>query len=162
MTIAFWAYRDFIEPHYVFTLTESPKKQGNEVEILSDSQFFRVWCVSDFVSSLLFSCRCILTPDSVPCVCPCVFREGTLRPGDRLLSVDGVPLHNTNHNDALSVLAQCGQEALFQIEYDVTIMGERPRTHTHTHIHTLTLTHTRLRHKSKLGAEVSGLKCQLN
>ncbi|TDH13441.1 hypothetical protein EPR50_G00034880 [Perca flavescens] len=49
-------------------------------------------------------------------------REGTLRSGDRLLSVDGVPLHNTNHSDALSVLAQCGQEALFQIEYDVTIM----------------------------------------
>uniref|UniRef100_A0A673A1H8 Glutamate receptor interacting protein 2b n=1 Tax=Sphaeramia orbicularis TaxID=375764 RepID=A0A673A1H8_9TELE len=47
---------------------------------------------------------------------------GTLRPGDRLLSVDGVPLHNANHSDALSVLAQCGQEALFQIEYDVTIM----------------------------------------
>uniref|UniRef100_A0AAX7UDK0 PDZ domain-containing protein n=1 Tax=Astatotilapia calliptera TaxID=8154 RepID=A0AAX7UDK0_ASTCA len=49
-------------------------------------------------------------------------REGTLRPGDRLLSVDGVPLHNANHSDALSVLAQCGQEALFQIEYDVTII----------------------------------------
>ncbi|XP_010790756.1 glutamate receptor-interacting protein 2-like, partial [Notothenia coriiceps] len=49
-------------------------------------------------------------------------REGTLRPGDRLLSVDGVPLHNANHCDALSVLAQCGQEALFQIEYDITIM----------------------------------------
>uniref|UniRef100_A0A8D3C8N5 Glutamate receptor interacting protein 2 n=1 Tax=Scophthalmus maximus TaxID=52904 RepID=A0A8D3C8N5_SCOMX len=49
-------------------------------------------------------------------------REGTLRPGDRLLSVDGVPLHNANHSDALVVLAQCGQEALFQIEYDVTIM----------------------------------------
>uniref|UniRef100_A0A8C4FD35 Glutamate receptor interacting protein 2b n=1 Tax=Dicentrarchus labrax TaxID=13489 RepID=A0A8C4FD35_DICLA len=49
-------------------------------------------------------------------------REGTLRPGDRLLSVDGVPLHNANHSDALSVLSQCGQEALFQIEYDVTIM----------------------------------------
>ncbi|XP_039972340.1 glutamate receptor-interacting protein 2 [Xiphias gladius] len=49
-------------------------------------------------------------------------REGTLRPGDRLLSVDGVPLHNANHSDALIVLAQCGQEALFQIEYDVTIM----------------------------------------
>lgn len=54
-------------------------------------------------------------------------REGTLRPGDRLLSVDGVPLHNANHSDALSVLAQCGQEALFQIEYDITIMG-RPRS----------------------------------
>lgn len=49
-------------------------------------------------------------------------REGTLRPGDRLLSVDGVPLHNCSHNEALSLLAQCGQEALFQIEYDVTIM----------------------------------------
>ncbi|XP_043978472.1 glutamate receptor-interacting protein 2-like isoform X2 [Gambusia affinis] len=49
-------------------------------------------------------------------------REGTLRPGDRLLSVDGVPLHSASHNDAHSVLAQCGQEALFQIEYDVTIM----------------------------------------
>uniref|UniRef100_H2M0Y6 Glutamate receptor interacting protein 2 n=1 Tax=Oryzias latipes TaxID=8090 RepID=H2M0Y6_ORYLA len=49
-------------------------------------------------------------------------REGTLRPGDRLLSVDGVPLHNAGHNEALSVLGQCSQEALFQIEYDVTIM----------------------------------------
>lgn len=57
-------------------------------------------------------------------------REGTLRPGDRLLSVDGVPLHNANHSDALSMLAQCGQEALFQIEYDVTIMGESTRRHT--------------------------------
>ncbi|XP_072307848.1 glutamate receptor-interacting protein 2 [Eucyclogobius newberryi] len=49
-------------------------------------------------------------------------REGTLRPGDRLLSVDGVPLHSCSHSEALSLLAQCGQEALFQIEYDVTIM----------------------------------------
>lgn len=53
------------------------------------------------------------------------FREGTLRPGDRLLTVDGVPLHNASHSDALSVLAQCGQEALLHIEYDVTIMGAR-------------------------------------
>ncbi|KAJ0069037.1 hypothetical protein NL108_016516, partial [Boleophthalmus pectinirostris] len=49
-------------------------------------------------------------------------REGTLRPGDRLLSVDGVPLHSCSHGEALSVLAQCGQEALFQVEYDITIM----------------------------------------
>uniref|UniRef100_H3C2H0 Glutamate receptor interacting protein 2 n=1 Tax=Tetraodon nigroviridis TaxID=99883 RepID=H3C2H0_TETNG len=53
---------------------------------------------------------------------PADSREGTLRPGDRLLSVDGVPLQSTNHSDALTLLAQCGQEALFQIEYDVTIM----------------------------------------
>uniref|UniRef100_A0A8C7DX10 Glutamate receptor interacting protein 2 n=1 Tax=Oncorhynchus kisutch TaxID=8019 RepID=A0A8C7DX10_ONCKI len=37
-------------------------------------------------------------------------REGTLKPGDRLMSY------------ALTVLNQCGQEALFQIEYDVSIM----------------------------------------
>ncbi|KAL6464859.1 hypothetical protein MHYP_G00271760 [Metynnis hypsauchen] len=49
-------------------------------------------------------------------------REGTLKAGDRLLSVDGVPLHSACHSDALTVLAQCGQEALFQIEYDVSIM----------------------------------------
>uniref|UniRef100_A0A8K9XRH3 Glutamate receptor interacting protein 2 n=1 Tax=Oncorhynchus mykiss TaxID=8022 RepID=A0A8K9XRH3_ONCMY len=49
-------------------------------------------------------------------------REGTLKPGDRLMSVDGVPLHSANHGDALTVLNQCGQEALFQIEYDVSIM----------------------------------------
>ncbi|XP_076864539.1 glutamate receptor-interacting protein 2 isoform X3 [Brachyhypopomus gauderio] len=49
-------------------------------------------------------------------------REGSLKAGDRLLSVDGVPLHNATHSEALSVLAQCGQEAVFQIEYDVTIM----------------------------------------
>lgn len=58
------------------------------------------------------------------CTRVCVCREGTLRPGDRLLSVDGVPLHSSSHSEALSVLAQCGQEALFQIEYDVTIMGK--------------------------------------
>ncbi|KAF4093951.1 hypothetical protein AMELA_G00007580 [Ameiurus melas] len=49
-------------------------------------------------------------------------REGTLKAGDRLLSVDGVPLHSASHSEALNVLAQCSQEAIFQIEYDVTIM----------------------------------------
>ncbi|KAA0712410.1 Glutamate receptor-interacting protein 2 [Triplophysa tibetana] len=49
-------------------------------------------------------------------------REGTLKVGDRILSVDGVSLHNASHSDALTVLTQCGQEALYQIEYDVSIM----------------------------------------
>uniref|UniRef100_A0A8C9VW63 Glutamate receptor interacting protein 2 n=1 Tax=Scleropages formosus TaxID=113540 RepID=A0A8C9VW63_SCLFO len=49
-------------------------------------------------------------------------REGTLKVGDRLLSVDGMALHNASHADAIAVLMQCGQEALFQIEYDVSIM----------------------------------------
>uniref|UniRef100_A0A674K3N9 Glutamate receptor interacting protein 2 n=1 Tax=Terrapene triunguis TaxID=2587831 RepID=A0A674K3N9_9SAUR len=49
-------------------------------------------------------------------------REGSLKIGDRLLSVDGIPLHSITHADALNILRQCSQEALFQIEYDVTIM----------------------------------------
>uniref|UniRef100_A0A670I6F0 Glutamate receptor interacting protein 2 n=1 Tax=Podarcis muralis TaxID=64176 RepID=A0A670I6F0_PODMU len=49
-------------------------------------------------------------------------REGSLKIGDRLLSVDGIPLHSVSHADALNILRQCNQEALFQIEYDVTIM----------------------------------------
>uniref|UniRef100_A0A8C7DNU1 Glutamate receptor interacting protein 2 n=1 Tax=Oncorhynchus kisutch TaxID=8019 RepID=A0A8C7DNU1_ONCKI len=42
------------------------------------------------------------------------------RPSDELLTgyLSTVP----NHGDALTVLNQCGQEALFQIEYDVSIM----------------------------------------
>lgn len=63
--------------------------------------------------------------DCAPLVWVCRCREGTLKAGDRLLSVDGVPLHSASHSDALTVLAQCGQEALFQIEYDVSIMGEQ-------------------------------------
>ncbi|MGH0164877.1 UNVERIFIED_CONTAM: hypothetical protein FKN15_071345 [Acipenser sinensis] len=51
-----------------------------------------------------------------------LYREGTLKASDRLLSVDGIPLHSVPHADALNALTQCGQEALFQIEYDVSIM----------------------------------------
>ncbi|KAM4720755.1 glutamate receptor-interacting protein 2 isoform 2-T2 [Rhinophrynus dorsalis] len=49
-------------------------------------------------------------------------REGTLKVGDRLLCVDGISLHNVPHSDALSILRQCSQEAVFQIEYDVSLM----------------------------------------
>ncbi|XP_072328205.1 glutamate receptor-interacting protein 2 isoform X3 [Scyliorhinus torazame] len=49
-------------------------------------------------------------------------REGTLKVGDKLLSVDGIPLHNVSHGEALNILRQCGQEAIYQIEYDVNIM----------------------------------------
>ncbi|KAL7986145.1 hypothetical protein Chor_011311, partial [Crotalus horridus] len=51
-------------------------------------------------------------------------REGSLKIGDRLLSVDGIPLHSVSHADALNILRQCNQEALIQIEYDVSIMDE--------------------------------------
>ncbi|XP_068454709.1 glutamate receptor-interacting protein 2-like isoform X2 [Clinocottus analis] len=49
-------------------------------------------------------------------------REGTLKAGDRVLSVDGMPLNREKHADALTVLMQSGQEALFLIEYDVSVM----------------------------------------
>ncbi|KAM4675525.1 glutamate receptor-interacting protein 1 isoform 3-T3 [Discoglossus pictus] len=49
-------------------------------------------------------------------------REGTVKPGDRLLSVDGIRLHGTTHGEAMSILKQCGQEATLLIEYDVSVM----------------------------------------
>uniref|UniRef100_A0A667ZT81 Glutamate receptor interacting protein 2a n=1 Tax=Myripristis murdjan TaxID=586833 RepID=A0A667ZT81_9TELE len=49
-------------------------------------------------------------------------REGTLKAGDRVLSIDGVPLNREKHADALTMLMQSGQEALFLIEYDVSVM----------------------------------------
>ncbi|XP_059505466.1 glutamate receptor-interacting protein 2 isoform X2 [Stegostoma tigrinum] len=49
-------------------------------------------------------------------------REGTLKVGDRLLSVDGIPLHNVTHGEALNIIRQCRQEAIYQVEYDVNIM----------------------------------------
>ncbi|XP_076596811.1 glutamate receptor-interacting protein 2-like isoform X1 [Chaetodon auriga] len=49
-------------------------------------------------------------------------REGTLKAGDRVLSIDGMPLNREKHADALTMLMQSGQEALFLIEYDVSVM----------------------------------------
>uniref|UniRef100_A0A8D1P1M7 PDZ domain-containing protein n=1 Tax=Sus scrofa TaxID=9823 RepID=A0A8D1P1M7_PIG len=48
-------------------------------------------------------------------------REGSLKVGDRLLSVDGIPLHGASHATALATLRQCSHEALFQVEYDVAV-----------------------------------------
>ncbi|XP_074869504.1 glutamate receptor-interacting protein 1 isoform X1 [Carettochelys insculpta] len=49
-------------------------------------------------------------------------REGTIKPGDRLLSVDGIRLLGTSHAEAMSILKQCGQEATLLVEYDVSVM----------------------------------------
>ncbi|XP_058144099.1 glutamate receptor-interacting protein 2 isoform X2 [Dasypus novemcinctus] len=48
-------------------------------------------------------------------------REGSLKVGDRLLSVDGISLHGASQAAALATLRQCSHEALFQVEYDVAI-----------------------------------------
>jgi len=91
-------------------------------------------CMRACVCACMHACVCLCVCMCVPTcmrvcvracvrVCVCV-REGTLRPGDRLLNMDGVPLHTSSHCEALSFLSQCGHDALFQVEYDVTIMGE--------------------------------------
>ncbi|XP_014748545.1 PREDICTED: glutamate receptor-interacting protein 1 [Sturnus vulgaris] len=49
-------------------------------------------------------------------------REGTIKPGDRLLSIDGIRLLGTTHAEAMSILKQCGQEATLLVEYDVSVM----------------------------------------
>ncbi|XP_010768292.1 glutamate receptor-interacting protein 1-like, partial [Notothenia coriiceps] len=49
-------------------------------------------------------------------------REGTVKPGDRLLSIDGIRLHGSSLSEAMSILKQCGQEATLLLEYDVSIM----------------------------------------
>ncbi|XP_062469657.1 glutamate receptor-interacting protein 1 isoform X10 [Pezoporus occidentalis] len=49
-------------------------------------------------------------------------REGTIKPGDRLLSVDGIRLLGATHAEAMSILKQCGQEATLLVEYDVSVM----------------------------------------
>lgn len=64
-------------------------------------------------------------------------REGTVKAGDRILSLDGMPLNREKHADALTMLMQSSQEALFLIEYDISVMGERTRPHArpHTRVH---------------------------
>lgn len=37
--------------------------------------------------------------------------------------MDGIPLHGASHAAALATLQQCGHEALFRAEYDVTAPG---------------------------------------
>jgi len=53
-----------------------------------------------------------------------LYREGTIKPGDRLLSIDGIRLHGSTLSEAMSILKQCGQEATLLIEYDVSVMGQ--------------------------------------
>ncbi|XP_056279545.1 glutamate receptor-interacting protein 2 isoform X2 [Pseudoliparis swirei] len=49
-------------------------------------------------------------------------REGSLRAGDRLLSVDLLPLNSEKHGDAVTTVMQSGQEAVFLVQYDVSVM----------------------------------------
>ncbi|XP_072027579.1 glutamate receptor-interacting protein 2-like isoform X1 [Amphiura filiformis] len=49
-------------------------------------------------------------------------REGTLKVGDRVVSVDGMSFTNYSHIEAVNALKMASRDALFRIEYDVSIM----------------------------------------
>ncbi|KAL4646334.1 glutamate receptor-interacting protein 2-like [Arapaima gigas] len=54
-------------------------------------------------------------------------REGTIHVGDRILSMDGVPVHTKTHTEALSMLGRSGPEVMLQIEYDISATDTRMR-----------------------------------
>lgn len=90
------------------------------------------WCLNSCMSIFLLVACVLFIYFSFfkPFFILCVSREGTLKAGDRVLSIDGMPLNRERHADALTMLMQSSQEALFLIEYDISVMGEL--THTHT------------------------------
>ncbi|XP_071810478.1 glutamate receptor-interacting protein 1-like isoform X1 [Asterias amurensis] len=49
-------------------------------------------------------------------------RDGTLKVGDRILSVDGINLSNLTHMEALNTIKQSSTDATFRVDYDVSIM----------------------------------------
>ncbi|EEB12197.1 conserved hypothetical protein [Pediculus humanus corporis] len=49
-------------------------------------------------------------------------KQGTIKPGDRLLAVDGVSLQGSTLNDAQTLLLQPSATALLTIEYDVNVL----------------------------------------
>lgn len=51
------------------------------------------------------------------------YRAGILKAGDRLLAVDGINLSSVNLQEALQIMKQLKQFALFTIEYDVSCIG---------------------------------------
>lgn len=53
-----------------------------------------------------------------------VFREGTLKVGDRILCIDGVSVTQATLTEALNLLRKARDSVTLQIEYDVTVMGK--------------------------------------
>ncbi|XP_022107281.1 glutamate receptor-interacting protein 1-like isoform X2 [Acanthaster planci] len=49
-------------------------------------------------------------------------RDGTLKVGDRILSVDGINLSSLTHMEALNAIKLSSMDATFRVEYDVSIM----------------------------------------
>ncbi len=52
------------------------------------------------------------------------FREGTLKIGDRILSINGINVTGSSLSDALDILRQAEEVSLLLVEYDVSVIGE--------------------------------------
>ena len=53
-----------------------------------------------------------------------IFREGRLKTGDRILAVDGALMTSFCLEEANRAIGKCGEEAVFSVEYDVSVMGK--------------------------------------
>jgi len=50
-------------------------------------------------------------------------REGTLKVGDRILSIDGVNVTQSSLAEALAILKHSEDETHLLVEYDVSVIG---------------------------------------
>ena len=53
-----------------------------------------------------------------------LYREGTLKVGDRILSINGVTSAQCSLMDALALLRSSDVKVTLGVEYDVSVMGE--------------------------------------
>ena len=56
-----------------------------------------------------------------------LFREGTLKIGDRVIAINGINVSNAALEDAMGILHQSELETILVVEYDVSIMGRYQR-----------------------------------
>ena len=51
------------------------------------------------------------------------FREGSIKEGDRILAVNNYKVVHLSLSETMSLLHQCDSDAVFAVEYDVSVMG---------------------------------------
>ena len=63
--------------------------------------------------------------DAVRYLLKIYFREGRLKTGDRIVALDGTQMTSFCLEEANRAIANCGDEAVLTVEYDVSVMGKR-------------------------------------
>ena len=64
-------------------------------------------CCFEMLSNLLFACR-----------------DGTIRPGDRIVAVNGFDLSQSSVPEVNDLLIESGGQAMLTVEYDCSVIGE--------------------------------------